>query len=134
MNKDRQDIIKKAVIENIYGGCYILEACDKAKISRSRYYVWITEDKNFKNAVDQALLSCTLVVENALFKKAKEGNVTAQIFWLCNRTPDRWESLQKIEHMGEIKTQLSLSSFRDSYQDNGKPKKNVKNKTKRKSN
>lgn len=29
-------------------------------------------------------------VENALFKSAIEGNVTAQIFWLKNRRPDKW--------------------------------------------
>ena len=30
------------------------------------------------------------MVENALFKNAIEGNVTAQIFWLKNRKPDKW--------------------------------------------
>ena len=33
-------------------------------------------------------------VENALFKSALEGNVTAQIFWLKNRKPDRWRDKQ----------------------------------------
>ena len=29
-------------------------------------------------------------VENALLRNALEGNVTAQIFWLKNRRPDKW--------------------------------------------
>lgn len=29
-------------------------------------------------------------VENALLKSALEGNITAQIFWLKNRKPDKW--------------------------------------------
>lgn len=29
-------------------------------------------------------------VENALYKKAINGDVTAQIFWLKNRRPERW--------------------------------------------
>ena len=33
-------------------------------------------------------------VENALFKSAVEGNVTAQIFWLKNRRPDKWRDKQ----------------------------------------
>ncbi|MDE5589049.1 MAG: helix-turn-helix domain-containing protein [Acetatifactor sp.] len=34
-------------------------------------------------------------VENALFKSAIEGNVTAQIFWLKNRKPERWRDKQE---------------------------------------
>ena len=33
-------------------------------------------------------------VENALFRSAIEGNVTAQIFWLKNRRPDKWRDKQ----------------------------------------
>lgn len=33
-------------------------------------------------------------VENALFKSALDGNVTAQIFWLKNRRPDKWRDKQ----------------------------------------
>lgn len=33
-------------------------------------------------------------IENALFKSALEGNVTAQIFWLKNRRPDKWRDKQ----------------------------------------
>lgn len=34
-------------------------------------------------------------VENALFKSAIEGNVTAQIFWLKNRKPEQWRDKQE---------------------------------------
>lgn len=34
-------------------------------------------------------------VENALFRSALEGNVTAQIFWLKNRKPDKWRDKQE---------------------------------------
>ncbi len=36
-------------------------------------------------------------VENALFKQAMSGNVTAQIFWLKNRKPLQWREKQAIE-------------------------------------
>jgi len=29
-------------------------------------------------------------VENALLQSARDGNTTAQIFWLKNRRPDKW--------------------------------------------
>lgn len=39
--------------------------------------------KKSKDVVDRQ-------VENALFKNAIDGNVTAQIFWLKNRKPNDW--------------------------------------------
>lgn len=38
-------------------------------------------------------------IENALFKKAQEGDVQAMKFWLCNRT-DKWSSVYKTEVTG----------------------------------
>jgi hypothetical protein len=35
-------------------------------------------------------------VEEALFESAVSGNVTAQIFWLCNRAPERWKRLNAL--------------------------------------
>ena len=42
-------------------------------------------------------------VESALFKKAKMGDVTAQIFWLKNRKPKQWRD--KVSFVDE--TQLA---------------------------
>ena len=36
-------------------------------------------------------------VENALYKAAVEGNITAQIFWLKNRRSDKWRDKQNFE-------------------------------------
>ena len=36
-------------------------------------------------------------VENALFENAISGNITAQIFWLKNRKPDKWRDKQEYE-------------------------------------
>ena len=38
-------------------------------------------------------------VENALFKAALEGNITAQIFWLKNRKRAEWRDKQEIENV-----------------------------------
>ena len=37
------------------------------------------------------------IVENSLLKAAREGNVTAQIFWLKNRKPDKWRDKRIVE-------------------------------------
>lgn len=36
-------------------------------------------------------------VENALYQSAINGNVTAQIYWLNNRKPDKWRNKPKEE-------------------------------------
>ncbi len=44
-------------------------------------------------------------VENALYKSALEGNVTAMIFWLKNRRPDKWRDKQesKVDLTGAVR-------------------------------
>lgn len=41
-------------------------------------------------------------VENALLKKALEGDTTAQIFWLKNRRSAKWRDKQDISHSGNV--------------------------------
>ena len=44
-------------------------------------------------------------MENALFKAAtKEGNVTAQIFWLKNRKPKKWREQRREQEQQEAPT------------------------------
>ena len=35
-------------------------------------------------------------VESALLKSAMSGHVTAQIFYLCNRQPERWTHVNQV--------------------------------------
>lgn len=37
--------------------------------------------------------------------KHMAGDITAQIFWLKNRRPDKWKDKNIIEHEGELKTE-----------------------------
>lgn len=43
-----------------------------------------------------------MAVENALHKKAMEGDNTAMIFWLKNRQPKRWRDKQESEIYGNV--------------------------------
>lgn len=53
-------------------------------------------------------------VENALFKNAISGNITAQIFWLKNRKPDKWRDKQEYEDKTAIdKLDGILKELRD---------------------
>ena len=47
-------------------------------------------------------------VENALYKAALNGNVSAMIFWLKNRRPDKWKDKREPEEIEIMKRELKL--------------------------
>lgn len=47
-------------------------------------------------------------VENALYKSAIEGNVTAMIFWLKNRKPNEWKDKKEPMEIELMRKELSL--------------------------
>ena len=53
--------------------------------------------KKTKEVVDRA-------VENALYKKAIEGDTTAMIFWLKNRRPNDWRDKRETALSGAVQT------------------------------
>lgn len=59
-------------------------------ISRATYYDWKNKHPDFLDALKRSKEVADYEVESALFKKAKMGDTTAQIFWLKNRRPEKW--------------------------------------------
>lgn len=59
-------------------------------IGRTTFYKWKNEHAEFANALILSKEVADREIENALYKAAKKGNITAQIFWLKNRKPDEW--------------------------------------------
>lgn len=53
-------------------------------------YEWKKTNREISEALKKGKEVVDLEVENALFESAKSGNITAQIFWLKNRRPDKW--------------------------------------------
>ena len=43
-----------------------------------------------------------LTVIQSLLDAARKGDMTATIFWLCNRRRGEWQHVQRIEHSGKI--------------------------------
>ncbi len=59
-------------------------------INKKTLYEWKKKYSNFGNALKKGKEIIDYAVENALLKKALDGDVTAMIFWLKNRRPDKW--------------------------------------------
>lgn len=88
---------KDALIENLANGLTIAEACRRSGVrSRDTFYSWLVKDKEFAERLEIAKRSRIEIVEDALFKKAKEGHPTAMIFFLTNRDPKRWQDRRSL--------------------------------------
>ena len=97
MSDKGNTIKKKAIIESLKEGSSIFSACKGAEISRKQFYVWLKKDKKFAEEIEDAKKSRIHIVEDALYKKAIEGNLGAIIFLLCNRDSNNWKNPQRIE-------------------------------------
>ncbi len=88
---------KQAVLSSIGFGCTVTEACRKANIGRTTFYNWLRDDDAFRDAVMHSEQLAIAAVEDALWAKAITGHPTAMIFYLCNRVPERWKNVNRIE-------------------------------------
>ena len=71
-------------------------------IRRETLWEWKKRYPNINNVLKVNKDIADRQIENALFKAAKEGNITAQIFWLKNRKRKEWRDKQELEHSGDI--------------------------------
>ena len=79
---------------------------------KKRFPLFLKAIKKGKEIVD-------FEVENALYKNAIEGNVTAQIFWLKNRRKEQWR--EKVEYSNDeelSKLDKLLEEQKNAYMDN----------------
>ncbi|MQS44254.1 small terminase subunit [Companilactobacillus mishanensis] len=56
---------------------------------------WKAKYSQIRQAIKTGKDEANFVVENALFRKAREGNNTAMIFWLKNNYRDKYSDSQK---------------------------------------
>lgn len=86
---------KGRFIQLIETGNTVGSVCKVLNITAATYRHHRTTDKEFAEQVDLAKLARDELVEDALYLSALSGNVNAQIFYLCNRRPDRWRSVNR---------------------------------------
>jgi len=84
----------------------------------------INENSEFSDAIKTGIAKGIATIANSLFVSAKKGNVTAQIFFLKNRSPDQWKDRQYVEETrrnvgldSEIKIGMSAQEAADNYAD-----------------
>ena len=67
------------------------EISSRLHISRKTLYSWRKGHPELEEALRNSKERADAMVEAALFKKALQDDVSACIFYLCNRSPSRWK-------------------------------------------
>jgi transcriptional regulator with XRE-family HTH domain len=97
-------------------GCGFSDIADALGVNFTTLWKWRKDNPDIDKAFLDGYEASIVIVENALFKNATKGtakmpygNVTAQIFFLCNRAPDRWKSSIKgdISVNGQVEGKLT---------------------------
>ncbi|WP_303840975.1 hypothetical protein [Selenomonas ruminantium] len=78
------------------------QIAENMQIDRSTFYDWCNKYSDFADLLKEDKDYADTQVENALYKQALEGNVTAAIFWLKNRRRKDWKDKQDVEVSGEV--------------------------------
>jgi hypothetical protein len=76
------DKLDQFLIEYAKLGAHVANTCAAVGVSRQTYYNWREKFPSFGENCDQILSRCIDNVEQALYKSALEGSVTAQTFYL----------------------------------------------------
>ena len=71
-------------------------AMESLGLVRQTLTMAMKRDPEFAALVEAAEMPVHEAVESALLKSAMSGNVTAQIFYLCNRQPERWTHVNQV--------------------------------------
>lgn len=101
--KKKQKLMIEALIKSLGN---ITIACESVGIGRTTHYLWLKENPKYKKEVEETEERTLDFFENALFKQAKAGNMTAIIFYLKTKGKKRGyieRTEQSIEHKNGIK-------------------------------
>lgn len=71
-------------------------------ISRKTLADWKNKYGDISDTLKKGKAIVDYEVENALLKKALEGDTTAAIFWLKNRKPNEWRDKKETELSGGV--------------------------------
>ena len=96
-----QDDIKRRqkLFSQIYENkaCNISLACKAVNIGRTTFYDWCNKYPEFAKRCDEIENGLMDMAESQLCINIRNGKEASLIFFLCNRRPERWKNVQKIE-------------------------------------
>lgn len=108
------DEVRDEYLDQLRNGSRRMTAARNIGLDPSTPRNYAREHPEFADQVRESELESYEQVEDALFMAASSGNVTACIFYLTNRQPDRWQDrrVPKVEMSGSVKVELSVDELR----------------------
>ena len=107
----------RTILKSLKNGVSITQACKAANIDPATLYVWRRRTTHLDDLMNDIIDSRIQIMEDAHYKKGIEGSVVAQIFFLCNRAPQRWHNVADIKNiiynMNQAKTEESVDRFKE---------------------
>lgn len=73
-------------------------------VARSTVFKWAEENEEFSDALKSGQAAAALWWEKTLRQVAQtgEGNASAAIFGVKNRSSEEWKDKQEVQHVGEV--------------------------------
>lgn len=78
--------------------CNIKQTCKKVNIDRQTYYNWMSSNSTFKKAINDCQEGLIDFAETKLMEKIKDGDTTANIFFLKTKGKGRGY-VEKVEQV-----------------------------------
>ena len=97
---DQLNLEKVAVIASM--GLTDEEIAIILDISPRTLNYWKRTNPGFLQSLKRGKLKADFQITQSLYQKAKNGDTTAQIFWLKNRRPDLWREKSQLEFSGQV--------------------------------
>ena len=118
MNKS-EHLKKEQLLEALTKSLGIVStACLSVGVSRTTYYKYYNDDKQFKNQVDDISDIAIDFAESQLFELIKGGNITAVIFYLKTKGKKRgYVEKQEVNHNSNNITGIRLISDGETVED-----------------
>lgn len=73
-----------------------LKIAELLDIDEKTFYNWQNEDPEFFQSIKDGREAADAKVAETMYNQALNGNVTAGIFWLCNRQKEHWRQRQEV--------------------------------------
>ncbi len=106
----KMDTGKMSVLEQLIKTPIIEVACNKSGIGRTTFYRWKKEDKEFAEAVNEAMKEgyefVSDIAESQLIQLIKQGSFSAVAYWLKHH---RREYTAKVELSGSLSVREQLT-------------------------
>ena len=81
----------RSILTSLKSGVSIAQACKGAKVDVSSLWAWRKINPALDALMYDVIDSRVMLVEDAMFREAVNGNVTAGMYFLNNRVPTRWQ-------------------------------------------